>query len=460
MDRMQIRKLTWQLLQAVNFCHAHNCIHRDVKPENILITKAGQLKLCDFGFARLLTGPGDEYTDYVATRWYRAPELLVGDTQYGPPVDVWAIGCVVAEMLTGAPLWPGRSDLDQLHLITRTLGDLVPRHREIFEKNLFFKGYKLQVTENKNKLEEKFKTLQPAITAKEISFLQGCLEMDPTERLNSEALLKHAYMDLHGKQAQYTSVELRSVPGAGGDGHWTTAGTTTTKIKERGPSFAPTTKPLGAMGLSFGAQRRKPAIGFISNSTTITTPATSNAVAVAGQTQSLQPQAQSQVETPFRVQGSTTPQNECGSPQNTQVPTPLGFANNMNRNSWFGSGVVGQGFHHHPLQTGLPALTTTSLSHAGYNTSGLVPIQSPTVVSPSPTTQSHSQSPLANPKHGSWKHQKITQGTTLTGTTLILNPPTVNASGEGPSPSQPATSSTTPTVQLTPSFTGFHFPNI
>ncbi|TPP64613.1 Cyclin-dependent kinase 1 [Fasciola gigantica] len=446
--RMQIRaNFTWQLLQAVNFCHAHNCIHRDVKPENILITKAA--------------GPGDEYTDYVATRWYRAPELLVGDTQYGPPVDVWAIGCVVAEMLTGAPLWPGRSDLDQLHLITRTLGDLVPRHREIFEKNLFFKGYKLQVTENKNKLEEKFKTLQPAITTKEISFLQGCLEMDPTERLNSEALLKHVYMDLHGKQAQYTSVELRSVPGAGGDGHWTTAGTTTTKIKERGPSFAPTTKPLGAMGLSIGAQRRKPAIGFISNSTTITTPAASNAVAVAGQTQSLQPQAQSQVETPFRVQGSTTPQNECGSPQNPQVPTPLGFANNINRNSWFGSGVVGQGFHHHPLQTGLPALTTTSLSHAGYNTSGLVPIQSPAIVSPSPTAQSHSQSPpMANPKHGSWKHQKITQGTTLTGTTLTLNPPAVNASGEGPSPSQPATSSTTPTVQLTPSFTGFHFPNI
>ena len=70
-------------------------------------------------------GPGDDYTDYVATRWYRAPELLVGDTQYGPPVDVWAIGCVFAELLSGQALWPGKSDVDQLNLIQRTLGKLI-----------------------------------------------------------------------------------------------------------------------------------------------------------------------------------------------------------------------------------------------------------------------------------------------------------------------------------------------
>lgn len=68
-------------------------------------------------------GPSDSYTDYVATRWYRSPELLVGDTQYGPPVDVWAIGCVFAELLSGLPLWPGKSDVDQLYLIRRTLGE-------------------------------------------------------------------------------------------------------------------------------------------------------------------------------------------------------------------------------------------------------------------------------------------------------------------------------------------------
>jgi len=64
----------------------------------------------------------DEFTDYVATRWYRAPELLVGDTQYGPPVDIWAVACVFAELLTSRPLWPGGSDVDQLYLISQTLG--------------------------------------------------------------------------------------------------------------------------------------------------------------------------------------------------------------------------------------------------------------------------------------------------------------------------------------------------
>lgn len=73
-------------------------------------------------FSLLSAGPGDDYTDYVATRWYRAPELLVGDTQYGPPVDVWAVGCVFAELLSGQALWPGKSDVDQLYLIQRTLG--------------------------------------------------------------------------------------------------------------------------------------------------------------------------------------------------------------------------------------------------------------------------------------------------------------------------------------------------
>ena len=74
-----VKKITWQLCRAIEFCHAHNVIHRDIKPENLLVSKHGALKLCDFGFARTLAGPKAKYTDYVSTRWYRSPELLVGD---------------------------------------------------------------------------------------------------------------------------------------------------------------------------------------------------------------------------------------------------------------------------------------------------------------------------------------------------------------------------------------------
>lgn len=164
-----IKSVLWQTLQALNFCHKHNCIHRDVKPENILITKQGMIKICDFGFARILI-PGDAYTDYVATRWYRAPELLVGDTKYGSSVDIWAIGCVFVELLTGQPLWPGKSDVDQLHLIIRTLGKLIPRHQSIFKSNQFFRGISIPEPEDMETLEEKFSNVQPTA----LSFMKVC----------------------------------------------------------------------------------------------------------------------------------------------------------------------------------------------------------------------------------------------------------------------------------------------
>ncbi|KAK4473211.1 hypothetical protein MN116_004386 [Schistosoma mekongi] len=327
LDRLQIRKLTYQLLQAVNFCHAHNCIHRDVKPENILITKSGQLKLCDFGFARLLTGPGDEYTDYVATRWYRAPELLVGDTQYGTAVDIWAIGCVVAEMLTALPLWPGRSDLDQLHLITQTLGDLVPRHREIFEKNCFFKGYKLTVPENRKDLGEKFTSLQPPITTKELNFLQSCLSMDPTERLNSEGLLKHPYMEMHGRQQpQYYHGELKQLPGTGGDSY----NHGMKKKVERSFVQNSQNKPVMINQINTGTivPRRK--------------------------------YQQQQQQSSDRNQTTGTPQNEPNSISPTCLaPTNITPSLNAGRTNWFVPGIVGQSLYN-PSQIGLPALQTNS----------------------------------------------------------------------------------------------------
>ncbi|XP_074765122.1 cyclin-dependent kinase-like 1 isoform X7 [Athene noctua] len=182
-----VKSITWQTLQAVNFCHKHNCIHRDVKPENILITKHSVIKLCDFGFARILTGPSDYYTDYVATRWYRSPELLVGDTQYGPPVDVWAIGCVFAELLSGVPLWPGKSDVDQLYLIRRTLGDLIPRHQQVFSTNQFFSGVRIPDPESMEPLEMKFPNISySALTLMKLQHLPQLTSCNVLPALDSK----------------------------------------------------------------------------------------------------------------------------------------------------------------------------------------------------------------------------------------------------------------------------------
>ncbi|KAM9842435.1 cyclin-dependent kinase-like 1 isoform 2-T2 [Aulostomus maculatus] len=188
-----VKSITRQTLQAVSFCHKQNCIHRDVKPENILITKHQVIKLCDFGFARIL--------NYVATRWYRAPELLVGDTQYGPPVDVWAIGCVFAELLSGIPLWPGKSDMDQLYLIRKTLGDLTPRHQQVFSNNLFFSGVSIPESQEMQPLDQKY----PNLSNQALSLMKDCLRMDPSERLTCDQLLQHPYLDSLQDKNQSTS---------------------------------------------------------------------------------------------------------------------------------------------------------------------------------------------------------------------------------------------------------------
>ncbi|XP_077285650.1 cyclin-dependent kinase-like 1 [Arctopsyche grandis] len=183
------KQITWQTLQGVAYCHQHNCIHRDVKPENILLTAQGVVKLCDFGFARMIS-PGENYTDYVATRWYRAPELLVGDTMYSTPVDVWAIGCVFAELISGEALWPGKSDMDQLYLIRRTLGDLLARHMLIFSQNDFFQGMTLPEPSSIEPLSKKIPQ-RYANDRNVLDFMEKCLDKDPIKRWTCEQLLRH-----------------------------------------------------------------------------------------------------------------------------------------------------------------------------------------------------------------------------------------------------------------------------
>jgi len=122
-----IRSLTHQMLTGLAWCHAHSVLHRDLKPQHLLVdTRRGglqSLKIGAFRSARVVDPTsGRTYTFPVVTRWYRAPELLLGETQYTSAIDVWSAGCIVAEMLSGHPLFPGHAEIDELFQIFRTLG--------------------------------------------------------------------------------------------------------------------------------------------------------------------------------------------------------------------------------------------------------------------------------------------------------------------------------------------------
>jgi len=111
-----------QLLEGIAYCHSHRVLHRDLKPQNLLIDSTGRIKLADFGLARAFGVPVRTYTHEVVTLWYRAPEILLGSKFYSTSVDTWSLGCIFAEMLTRRPLFPGDSEIDQLFRIFRTLG--------------------------------------------------------------------------------------------------------------------------------------------------------------------------------------------------------------------------------------------------------------------------------------------------------------------------------------------------
>ncbi|ENN78124.1 hypothetical protein D910_09723 [Dendroctonus ponderosae] len=119
----QIKTYSKMLLSGVRFMHKSHIMHRDIKPANLLISPKGCLKIGDFGLARLFNAdPSRQYSHQVATRWYRAPELLYGSKTYTPAIDMWSVGCIIAEMINGTPLFPGESDIGQLAIVLSTLG--------------------------------------------------------------------------------------------------------------------------------------------------------------------------------------------------------------------------------------------------------------------------------------------------------------------------------------------------
>ncbi|XP_005186989.1 cyclin-dependent kinase 20 [Musca domestica] len=191
LSRQQVRKFSLMMLKGIEYLHKLDIIHRDIKPANLLISENEILKIADFGLARLYF-PEDEgrlYSPQVSTRWYRAPEILWGSQKYGPPVDMWASGCVIAEMLRGVPLFAGTTDIEQLALVIRTLG--TPRLTEWPELTSLPDYNKIRFP---NAVGMHWDNLFPSCTyAAEINLVSNLVVYNPKNRLTAEEATKHEY---------------------------------------------------------------------------------------------------------------------------------------------------------------------------------------------------------------------------------------------------------------------------
>ncbi|KAK2962345.1 putative Mitogen-activated protein kinase [Blattamonas nauphoetae] len=207
-DPEDVRFYMWQLCRSLEYLHRNGIIHRDVKPENLLVCRNKELKICDFGFARYTSSKGD-YTDYVATRWYRAPELLLSTTNYTTAVDIWAMGCIMGELLDGQPMFPGDSDLDQLHVIQKVMGPMMPEHKELYMKNRAFAKVPQPNLSHPETLDRKY---FGHASKRALQFMKATIRMDPKDRLTAAECLKHPYFegmeDLHPELATNCGIDI------------------------------------------------------------------------------------------------------------------------------------------------------------------------------------------------------------------------------------------------------------
>ena len=185
----QIKCYMKQLFQGLHYCHTNNILHRDIKGSNLLINNKGILKLADFGLARSYTAEGAHpLTNRVITLWYRPPELLLGARKYSPAVDMWSAGCILAELIHGRPIMPGKSEMDQLKLIFELCGTPTP---ENWPDCKDLPGAKVaEYKQHPRRLREFFRHASPNA----LKLIEQLLTLDPKNRLTAEKAMDSDYM--------------------------------------------------------------------------------------------------------------------------------------------------------------------------------------------------------------------------------------------------------------------------
>jgi len=186
LSESQIRSIMWQILQGIAYMHKYGFFHRDFKPENLLVA-GDKVKIADFGLAREIRSI-PPYTDYVATRWYRAPECALKSTNYNSPVDIWAMGAIMAELYNFKPLFPGANEKDLLLKICTVLGAPTqtnwPEGLQLAKKM----NYQFPTSQGSN-----LEMIIPDASADSIAMITEMLRWDPNKRPTAQTLLTHAF---------------------------------------------------------------------------------------------------------------------------------------------------------------------------------------------------------------------------------------------------------------------------
>ncbi|XP_074570481.1 mitogen-activated protein kinase 4-like [Curcuma longa] len=184
------RYFLFQLLRGLKYIHSANVIHRDLKPENLFVNGDCKLKIGDFGLARSMSQSGRGMSSYVATLWYRAPELLVGSDRYDASVDMWSVGCILAELLGRRPLFPGTDDINQLERIVHVLGVQGDADLHFIDSERARKYIKSLP----QSLGVPFASIYPNANPLAIDLLEKMLVFDPSKRIDVTEALQHPYM--------------------------------------------------------------------------------------------------------------------------------------------------------------------------------------------------------------------------------------------------------------------------